>query len=99
MNKKIFFCFGLILGFLLGAFFFKERLTIIIEEPIELLHHADIKESPGNNVLSILKEGTNGDVIATTYSKEFMFLRIRTSNGQFGYILWDPRKMTIFPTP
>ncbi len=88
MGKVIVFSIGIAMIIFFGASSCTEkRATIIIQEPTELLQKADIKDAPGNKVLSILGKGMTGKIVDTKYSKDFMFYKIKMEDGRTGYVM------------
>jgi hypothetical protein len=88
MGKVIIFFTGMAVIILFGVSSCNEKKSaIIIQEPTELLQKADIKDAPGNNVVSVLGKGVTGQIVDITYSKDFMFYKIRTEDGRIGYVV------------
>jgi hypothetical protein len=46
------------------------------------------KNEPGNKVIAVLKPGDSAPVLATRHSKEFMFYKIRLTDGSEGYVMF-----------
>jgi type II secretory pathway component HofQ len=90
---KIVFVLALFLGnFVVGMFGYSgcsyDRGTIVIVKSTELLQKADRKEAEGNKVITVLREGTEAKIINVRYSKEYMFYKVRTEEGQLGYVMY-----------
>ncbi len=88
MGKIIIVFTGLVMCLIMGAASCSEKKpTIILPEPTELLQIARHKNAPGNKVLAVLEKGTSGVILDTTYSKSFMFYKIKTNDGRIGYVM------------
>jgi glutamate racemase len=45
------------------------------------------KSEPGNKRIALMQAGDSAQVLATRYSKEFMFYKIRLPDGREGYVM------------
>ena len=88
--KKLFFTI-IFICWSLGIIFScsKENEIIIISKQTLLLKKPMGENAIGNDVISVLDKGERGIIIGITYSKEFMFYKMRTYDGREGFVIYN----------